>query len=418
VHSSQVLGHEIRQFGSSTSDCHGVVAGSDKSRLKCRSWQSRKRGFRWEECLGGSALRSASKRGGWRVTSNGERARANVVDVGAVPANTSDSGARQSRSNPGRLKAPRRLGNNEQDLEATLEYLEAIRRAVFDDRRAVYLDLSDCVAISPAGIVMLAAELHRCKRFLPNSIDGEYPASREVREMLSKFGFHQILKFQRPARTRAKHPVVKVTSRPTRPKEVASIAAPYSKLQSLFSHARFGREVETVIQEALQNVSDHAFDGEIAGADLSSLGRWWLMGATEQGTTYLVVLDHGPGVPTAARIKMKEAIEAYWQLPDARYKPLGEEPDDRSVLHATAEACRSGIHLIEHGRGFPQMIGLIHEWSDDGAVQVVSGKAVYQYSKVAGSSSPPESQRLINSFPGTLIVWSVSEPRVGAAKDN
>jgi len=318
-----------------------------------------------------------------------------------------------------RLIAPARIGIGPAELKATLGYLHDIRTSVLIREQPVFLDMRHCEHISPAGCIMLAAEVDRCNTLKTNHVNGQYPLMDRPRATMAQFGFHEALKFNRPRASRARRPAIRIHSGPKAPVDQGpSIQSTSSMADDLFGDSGFGGKVGIAISEAMENVQSHAFDLSFPEDPYCLRGRWWMAGLInrERKEASFYVLDHGPGIPIVASKKWSHILQDYWNSAEASYKPRGA-PEDRDVLNAVALARKSGVDTGSHGRGFKTMIDLIDQWSESGSVQVVSGSARFSLNRPRkGAESRARCYRLVNPFPGTLISWKIAAPRHIAAE--
>ncbi len=313
------------------------------------------------------------------------------------------------------LPSPKRLGHCRRHLPATLRYLEQIRQVVLVDRKRAFLDMSGCEHISPAGCIMLAAEVDRCVTARRGSVNGQDPLAEKPRMTMARFGFHEHLHFRRPRLSKQPKSALRIHSGVGKPQDEGPALTLVSTMAfDLFGDTQFKKRVYGALEEAVTNVGNHAFDEKYAPQVPFVDGRWWLAGVahSKKDGAWFYVLDHGPGVPTVAINKMREAVLAYWQLNPESCKSPPSSPADHEILEAAAEARRCGVETGDGGRGFQAMIRLIDEWADAGSVQVISGKGAYIFRRSRpGSNSPPRCLPLVRGFPGTLIVWKVTKPR-------
>lgn len=156
------------------------------------------------------------------------------------------------------------------------------------------------------------------------------------------------------------------------------------------------------IQEAMLNVWDHAYPG-----DLEHHG-WWVTAAILEEKLYIVLCDRGIGMPkTLPRRGLWEQFRGNLPM-----------NSDAEMIEAAMEYTRTSqpIHSsntdrIGRGLGTKDMQNLVLE-RKAGHMIIVSGKGHY---KLDGSSTMGEKNTFKNDIMGTLIQWAIPLRRLTTA---
>jgi hypothetical protein len=152
------------------------------------------------------------------------------------------------------------------------------------------------------------------------------------------------------------------------------------------------------IKEALLNVTDHAYDPDVARDDACPTKRWWICGtASKKLGCYFVVYDLGVGIPaTVPKTTIPAVREAYEALHEE------ERTEDYQLIKVAVTRPSSRTGLQGRGRGLPEMRGLIDRVGD-GMLWITSGKGHYIYAQ--GAEHIDGGKAMNHALRGTLVVW-------------
>lgn len=283
-------------------------------------------------------------------------------------------------------------------------------------REGVFIDLADCEHISPVVCLMLCAEIERCQGLRYNSVNGCDPRSEEPRQMLRGMGFHRRLGIGR-GKAPSVPSIVEIRSGgqdadiPEKLDDVARIA------ERVLGDPSLANRVHGALNEAMLNVSMHAYDREFLTPGKALEGRWWVAGFANDNELIFMAYDHGVGIATTAPKTIGE--ELYRRLDQALAMiGLGRaDALDHHIIEAAIKARRSRTGKAQHGKGLTSMIDLIQR-AGRGSVSICSHGGQYLYSKPADPAMEPTegSLPLAHSVPGTLIIWHIASIKNG--KDN
>ena len=292
---------------------------------------------------------------------------------------------------------------------ATLNFLAAIRRAVLIDGRKAFVDLRPCELITPAGCIVLTAEIERCLALRPGSIAGRNPVNASAAAVLDMFGFHKHLKTK--VKTSPRIPFIaqiragtgRIDDLPQTLGEVADLALEAWKDQALADR------VHAALNEAMTNVLMHAYASDALDLSTCVPGRWWIAGLMDPTLrhAWFFALDQGAGIPKTATKTYSDLFQKYDIDPN--------NPPDGAVLAAAIEEGGSRTGLSQHGKGLPSMINLIKERASGGYVHIASRKGSYFYRKERDQAGniyeivKPGASK--SDLQGTLIVWKVEGPK-------
>ena len=276
------------------------------------------------------------------------------------------------------------------------------------DGRKVFIDLQPCELISPAGCLLLTAEIERCQSLREGCISGRDPINADARGVLELFGFHKHLGLtaDQPPRipfiAQIRAGTGRIDDLPQTLGEVADLA------RAAWSDQALADRVHGALNEAMTNVLMHAYAPDALDITQCVPGRWWVAGLVEPKLrhAWFFALDQGAGIP-------KTAPRTYTDL-FVKYGIDPNKPTDGAVLAAAIQEGGSRTGLSQHGKGLPAMIDLIRQRTSGGYVNISSRKGAFFYRKTRDSKGKAsETFRAVDTnsdMPGTLIVWKVEGP--------
>lgn len=306
--------------------------------------------------------------------------------------------------------------------DETLELIRDIRRLVRQKAslRLVFKGVKD---IQPASLLLLLAEIHRCRLIYgPSKLTGTYPEKgSSLEKTLHATGFFKLLGVKSRLKNVSKrYPVDYV--------EFISDTKPPEDLCKNFRKALFGediplnvgmrRHLTRAITEAVVNVGQHAYPIDTFN-DYTIKGRWWLSGHVNVRSKQLTMMfcDLGVGIPGTLpkRYPMEIILSVLSLLP-------GIKPNDGEMIKAGMEIGRTQTMRINRGKGLNDLRRIIDE-SGEGELHIFSRRGCYRYSP----GKVDEVRNFDMSVGGTLIKWTiplskftdwVEENEDGSSKDN
>lgn len=299
-----------------------------------------------------------------------------------------------------------------ENYRITVEFIDSIKRLVFQENKFVYLDFSNCEKISSEACVVLAAEIDRCKRKRPYSVTGSYPKKFSVYYSLNELGFFKMLNISSPEPTfgdSSKIDVVKLKSGKEFERDypenlMKDIKRLFYRENGNESVTSYSRNIYRALTEAAYNSVEHAYPQSFRDKEKKTcIPIWWRAGfkIKENNKVVVVLYDQGVGVPNTLDTNWKE------QLRELSFA-LKREPYDHEKIDLAMKPGRSRTRSKWRGKGSHCMQSIIRE-NSDGLLNIFSYNGRYVYS----SDEKWEIKSLDYSLGGTLIMWQVSLDRHG-----
>jgi hypothetical protein len=298
-----------------------------------------------------------------------------------------------------------------------LRLLHDLKEKALTGSQLVFLDLSNCVYIDPVACVMLTAEVERCNGIRPNRIVGRNSPSPLAQFVLGTMGFYRHLRWGSPPSLKPRHlleiqtgglPTEGETRNPGQ--QVYSVA---SLAQEVFGDEQFADNVHGALNEATDNVISWAYDPEFV-EPAETLRRWWVAGVgnPEEHRATFFAYDQGAGIPKTAPKNLGERFKDALGVILAKARIVAAQTKDHHILEATINERRTRSGIEGRGKGLGRMIELI-EGVDRGEIFIFSGAARYGFIRGADGEPIEGSSALPATFPGTLVVWSLTAAKVG-----
>lgn len=288
------------------------------------------------------------------------------------------------------------------NFEETAEFVRDIHRAALRDRKHVSLVFDNTQTIRPAALLLLLAEIHRCRMIHGrDAVVGNYPHNKRIERMLEDTGFFGLLNVAARNVTRSRKPPVEyIKFRSDNKLDSAEPKRLREELlgQQITMHPKARTRLYRAITEAMINVGQHAYP-QYAARTHPTRGRWWVAGQVNKrkGELLITFCDLGVGIPeTLPKIYTWERIRSALSLLP------GVNPNDGEMVQAGMTIGRSQTREIHRGRGLNDLRSLIDQ-AGAGELHIFSRKGKYLY-----SPGHPEVVENYNvSMGGTLINWSV-----------
>lgn len=285
----------------------------------------------------------------------------------------------------------------------TVKFIDNIKKHVFEDDKFVFLDFSKCKDISSEACVVLAAEIDRCRKKIPDSVSGSYPSNSKVYFLLNELGFFKLLKIRATPPTfddNSEVDVVKLQSGKISPRNVTrEIEGLFYTKNGEMHVTSYSRRVYPALTEAMGNALEHAYpEYFIKKKDKTCVPIWWRAGfkINKDNRVLIVLYDQGVGIPNTLHVHWREILEK-------RATRLGRGLRDDEKIALAMEKGRSSTKITGRGIGSYEMQSLIRE-SKDGLLSIFSYNGRYIYPSDGEWKKSPLPYRL----DGTLVVWQIS----------
>lgn len=280
--------------------------------------------------------------------------------------------------------------------------LKTIRKLGLRDKKQLCLRFTNVKYIKPSALLIIAAEIHRCRRILGNKkIIGIYPPNKNIERILEDFGFFKLLGVVPRKRTKTK----------TYPMEYIDFVSHTHEVKGTvraFRESLLGKSIQMSapakgrfyrgITEAMLNVRHHAYPLNASKTN-PERGRWWLSGHVNKKSGDLIIMfcDLGVGIP--ATLPKMYPIEIIRQILSVL---PGINPDDGDMIKAAMVLGRTRTLETNRGRGLNDLRSFIDQ-AQAGELEIFSRKGYYKYSSDGSESTENNSV----SIGGTLITWTV-----------
>ncbi len=288
------------------------------------------------------------------------------------------------------------------NYDETVSVVKTIKQLVLRDKKSIALIFNDVKKLSPMALMLLLAEIHRCRCLYGQSrVTGTYPRNKNIESILESSGFFKLLKVKPRSKSKAK----------TYPMEYIDFVSHIHEVKGsvrAFREAILGKDIKMSVQykgrlyraitEAMLNVRYHAYPVGNYKAN-PQRGRWWLSGHVNKRTKSLIIMfcDLGVGISnTLPKIHPMEIIRGCLSILP------GVNPNDSEMIKAAMEIGRSQSHLGNRGKGLKDIKNFIDQ-VQSGKLEIFSNKGYYQYEY----GTEPELRNHSMGIGGTLIAWTV-----------
>lgn len=293
------------------------------------------------------------------------------------------------------------------NFEETAEVIRAIRQITLKEKRPVLLDFTNVKILHPSALLLLLAEIHRCRLIHGSSrLDGTYPKVLKIERMLDATGFFKLLGV-----------TSRIKNKPTRyPMEYVGFHSDIREVKGTVRHFRESllgttikmspharRRLYRAVSEAMLNVGHHAYPKGSYRTNPEQ-GRWWLTGHVNRRAGELTVMFCDLGVGIAATLPKIYPIEL---IRAALAMIPGIRPNDAEMIQAGMEIGRTSTGEDGRGRGLNDLRKFVEDVGS-GELHIFSRKGHFSY-------SPENGERTSNyriGMGGTLITWTVPIARV------
>lgn len=305
------------------------------------------------------------------------------------------------------VRAPEHLSLVPQHYVGTMDFLVRVRKVALNDGRRVALDLRGCNLVSAEIALLLAAEIQRIRHLKGgDSVGGMSPTNPVARRTLHGMGFFELLNLRDPLQEPDEaQPVINIASGTALDGQVTKrIADEFAETLGLSSERR--ELVQKALNEALENISEHAYFDRTKLTYAAEMGRWWIcsIAPKEEASAYLLACDLGmtipATVPETARRGGPTALAAL-----ARFLGGAGQDEQARLLAAAFEDEVTRRPDGKGGRGLGKMAQLVQEFPD-AHLSVWSGGAIALLGK---GDLKVKTYSLPRRFFGTYILWNLSQ---------
>jgi hypothetical protein len=285
--------------------------------------------------------------------------------------------------------------------ENTVGLIRALRRLALKERRPVRLLFENVKAIKASALLLLLAEIHRC-RIVRGShlVTGTYPKDPKLERMLCAMGFFDILKVRSRVTVKQTYPMnyIKFASADKLKEHQARQLRADLLGDKIEMQVIPRKKLQRAITEAMLNAVQHAYPKN-AAKNHPGRNRWWLSGTYNRRTKDLTIMfcDLGVGIPaTITKLYLMERIRAAVSLLP------GIQISHGQLITAAMTLGRTRTGNQGRGKGLNDLRKFIDQ-ANSGELKIYSGKGSYTYH--AGGKE--ESDNYEQSIGGTLIKWRV-----------
>lgn len=311
----------------------------------------------------------------------------------------------------------------EENAENSVKYFMDIRKVKSDDR--IKIDLIPLKHISPACIVILAAEMNRhsmnaSKKFVVRDYN---KWDNSVKFQLNQIGFFKYMRMgKKEIKEQDNIKWLKLSSYNNFSDVNDKIAELQDNILNLLHENSVDetiiKRLYSVLYESLANTLEHAYPQDRKWT--SENQRWWCAASynEESGNLKIIVYDMGVTIPISirnkytieddkvVRIEGRETGMLYDKFVDlfnSHCKIIKDmiQKDDNTYNHGS-----SATKLINRGYGLYKMRDFIKDYFCDGKFSIISNKGCCAF-VVKNGVEHIECNDFTNALKGTLIEWDL-----------
>ena len=303
--------------------------------------------------------------------------------------------------------------NLSKQRDELLRAISTLEELVYETRCNVCLNFANVQEAGAAGLLFLTSQIYRLTHQRPDRISGTYPQNQTVAYLMKSLGFFRMLGIQdshisnEPDEEHFKIMKFKTGTRST-PQELASLQ------DDILGRAdgvgeRVKDEIYAIMIEAMENVSNHAYERQEQGKSIKRTftyprmtKRWWNGAYLNQKKKSLLFMmcDHGAGIPETLPENFGGRLKFLQKFGIAKSNH-GEYIERAMILGAsqTNESFR--------GKGLPQMKATTKKFPS-AELRILSGGGEYVYH----SGENRENEQVLNhsgpQVEGTVVLWSLN----------
>lgn len=250
------------------------------------------------------------------------------------------------------------------NFDAAIRLIRRIPIVVLKEGRSVLLDFSDTQSVSLSALLVLAAEIQRCRQYGKRELlDGTYPKNDRIEWMLEDTGFFKLLGVRhRTNRSPKLHPVDYIPFISERKAEGEDFVRLQQKLfgTTIKIDPLASSRLYRGVTEAMANVVEHAYPRDTRMGDFPCLDcQWWLAGHIHRARRQLLlaIYDQGVGIPTTLPRKLIP-MEIWRSFLENVFKV---ELSDGQMIRAAMTVGRTQTKAPYRGKGLVQMREVVTE---------------------------------------------------------
>lgn len=288
------------------------------------------------------------------------------------------------------------------NYDETIEFIKTIKAYAYGLRKSVRLIFDETKEISPEALLLLLAELYRCRKiFGDKRVTGTYPKSKKIEKIMEASGFFDLLEVvpRSPAKEK-QYPLcyIKFITGNRLVESTARVLREALLGENIKMGTIAKKRLYRAITEAMINVVQHAYPKKQRGKH-QIRNNWWISGHVNQRSGRLVILfcDLGVGIPnTLPKVHGWEKIRSVLAILP------GVKPNDAQMINAGMEIGRTSTGLAGRGKGLNDLKMFVDD-TGGGELNIFSRRGHYKYEV----GQPVKLTNHDASICGTLIRWSV-----------
>ena len=317
---------------------------------------------------------------------------------------------KRNKRNKTRRVAPIKISNHivlpvvgDFSLYSDSEYSRSVKfikniQALLRKEKKILLDFNETENVTAAAMLRLHAEISSYQRYYgQNFVKFRTNNARStVKFMLKNSGF--LSEYDDPANIPSRDKILTMRTGTDARGHLKSIT---NTMNDCFYSGELSEQERSDlyqgINEAMLNVSQHAYDE--SEPDLANkIGkRWWIYAQQFDDQLYIAFCDRGVGIPATL------PRHGSWENIKSLGKIVGLD-DDAAMIQAAMEFGRSEAKTPGRGLGLQDVLKFANE-NPEGILWIFSRKGVYITEK---GKTKPELRNYKESINGTLIQWQVS----------
>lgn len=280
--------------------------------------------------------------------------------------------------------------------EETIRFLTSLRDRSRTPGIHLVLDFSGVEKMTPAGSVLLTAEIDRALAGDETTVQAKVARHPIIHQVLEQIGIYH--------RLGIKCDTVPVDENVIHWRPASGVLSDGQTSGTLLDNYD-GRLAEGIrrglyagIVEAMTNTVHHAYDGEEGRRLKQSIGRrWWMLSQEKDGQLTVAICDLGIGIPRSLPRSSSfphKAVRELWSV-------LGLDNSDASAIRVAIEMGKTRTKLKGRGKGLSDIVDAVN-LSPEGSVYLASNRGVFTCHK-----GTTKARNHSNSIRGTLVHWVV-----------
>lgn len=286
---------------------------------------------------------------------------------------------------------------SDNEYSPSINFIEEIK-TLLKNKKKILLDFNVTENVTAAAMLRLHAEISTWQRYHSQNLArirlGK--AKSTVRYMLENSGF--LSEYDDPASTPSRKEILTMRTGTDAKGHLKSIT---NTMNDCFYSGGLSEQERSDlykgINEAMLNVSQHAYSESVSDL-VDRIGkRWWIYAQQFDDQLYIAFCDRGVGIPeTLPRHGRWEKIRSLGKI-------VGLD-DDAAMIQAAMEFGRSEAETAGRGLGLQDVLKFANE-NPEGILWIFSRYGLYKNEK---GKEKPILRNYKKSIEGTLIQWQIS----------